>query len=188
MSNIAPPTEAVNTPPEYFVGPDLERAIVRATFDQSDWERTVDAIGPAALALTLKKVIKDIGDQEQRWMYGLSEARTDVDVSDDEYDLRKRNFARWKRSTSEVRQAVRKRLKEIQPIAQRLHDEHQADRRSLSILARRLWLWEEGLDDHLDDALDDWTISGSVGDPTHPRTTLREHVMDILARNGEVTP
>lgn len=166
---------------------DTSRAVVRAAFDDGAWSRALDDLGPVAVASILKRVLADIGDQEQHRMHGLSEARDNVMLSDDEYQAVKRNYHLWKRSIAEVRQRVRLRLAEVQPFAQKLIDEHQADRRTLVVLAKRIWLWEEGREDRLEEALDDFTISDTVGDPTQPRKTLRALVEEI-ARDGEVTP
>lgn len=165
------------------------RQLVAATFDDERWAEVLEDHDPVFLATELKRVIRDIGQQEQLRLQGLAQTRTDPEVNDDEYEATRRNLAAWKRSVARVRASIGKRLADVQPRAQDIIDAHQADRRSLVILAKRLWLWEEGADeDGLDTALDDCSISDSINDPSAGRKTLRELVLEMLDRNGVIEP
>lgn len=184
MAHSAPPMVRPTSEPEVMSA--MSRAMVQATFDEDAWRQVLETHDPVTVVNILKRVLADIGDQEQRRINGLATARVDEFIDDDTYAKIKRDFHLWKRSIAEVRQRLRRRIAEVQPVAQSLRDSHQADRRSLVILAKRIWLWENGLDDRLDYALDDCTISES-GEPTMERKTLRE-LMREIAQQGEVTP
>lgn len=179
--------EGVTNPPAEDLSA-MSRALVAATFHQDEWEEVLEMYGPLAVVTVLKRVLADIGSQEQKRTQGLAALRFDSgQTSRDDYRNAKRNYHHWKRSIEEVRQRLRLRIAEVQPLAQALVDEHQADRRALVVLAKRVWLWEEGRDDRLDYALDELTVSGSVGDPTRPRQPLRE-VVERIEREVGVLP
>lgn len=159
----------------------MSRSLVAAAFEDDEWAEVLSDYDPVAVVSVLKRVLVDIGSQEQRRAQGLAALRHD---SPDDYHSAKLNFHHWKRSVEEVKSRLRLRISEVQPFAQALIDEHQADRRALIVLAKRVWLWEEGREDRLDYALDELTVSATVGDPTRPRDRLRDVVERIEAEVG----
>lgn len=165
---------------------DATREIVKAAFHDETWLPVLAVHDQADLLQILRRVIADMGSQEQERLAGLSAARTDDEVDDEMYDVMHRNYQLWLRSASRVRQKVRYRINEIQPSVQAQIDHHQADRRALVILARRIFAWEEGADDdEMDTALDDVTVSCAPQDPSQGRRTLRSLMEEILRREGE---
>ena len=163
----------------------ISRAVVEATFDDRVWAAAVNDLGPERTVTILKQVYKDIGLQVQQRAASMANTRDSDDVDDDEYRAAKADYNDWLRRATTIRRRVSARLSETQPLAQSIHDRHQADRRVVLRLAKRVWLWERGEDHHLETALDD--LDCSLGD--RGRRPLRE-VVDALAAgaNGEVLP
>lgn len=157
------------------------RALVQAAMDDDQWADLVEDCDPVLLASELKRIISDIGRQEQMRNAGLALARTEASAED--YETARRGFLAWRRSIARVVPKLRERANQIRPAAQQIHDRAQLDRRNLVILAKRIWLWEEGLEDRLEYALDECHIS----EATSPdgKKTLRQ-LIDELRADGTV--
>lgn len=177
--------------PGYRVGDEgCRHATTRSDFvhramNDDLWAGLLEELGPVALAEQIKRKIASIGQQEQARNSSLAAARTDDSIPDDEYEVMKRGFLTWRRSVARIRTRLQQRLAEIQPEAQALIDAHQADRRALTVLAKRTWLWEEGREDRLEYALDDFTISD--GPQLQERITLRD-LIERIATQGVIEP
>lgn len=155
-----------------------------------EWAVFAEHHNPVVLVSEMKRVIADIGQQEHHRAQGLGLLRDDpIAVANGDYETARRGHRIWKRSIAQVIPRLRQRIADLQPQAQALVDAHQADRRSLVVLAKRIWLWEEGLeDDGLDDALDDVTISEGAGDLVFDRKTLRDLIGEFLENGQEINP
>lgn len=151
------------------------------------WVEFVDEHGPAAAAQELRQLIADLGQQEQRRVAGLAEAKRNPEIDRRLLTAMQRDLGHWRKSASRVRQGAMARLSSVRASAQAAVDAAQADRRSLVILAKRISLWEDGADDDgLDTALDDCTIAN---DPDgHTRVTLRELINQMRNEGQEITP
>lgn len=161
----------------------MSAALVRSVMDDADWKVVLEEYGVILMAAELKRVLKQLGQEELLRANGLGAARNDDTVTDEAYDVMKRGLHAWRRSASRIRIKVRERLAEIQPAATALIDAHQGDHRALVVLAKRIWLWEEGKEDRLEEALDQFTISNDPEGRT--RITLRE-LVERIAASGPV--
>lgn len=161
----------------------LTRAVVEATFDDVVWKAALNDLGPERALTILKGVYRDIGLQITERANRLANTRDSDDVDDGEYNAARADYRDWHRRATATRRVILRRISEVKPVVNDLHDRHQADRRALMRLAKRLWLHEHGLDSQLDTALDD--LDCSHGDSG--RVSLRE-LVDRLAENAEVLP
>lgn len=166
----------------------LTRALVRAAFNDDQWTQILDSFNLVSLVATLKRIVADIGQEQARRAAGLSVFKNDPDVTTEQFRGYKANYLAWYRSSTRVKEKLRFRINEMQPRAQAIINAHNADRRALVILAKRIWLWEEGLEDRLDYALDEVAISWTADDGYQERRPLRALIDDIRKRDGEVTP
>lgn len=163
---------------------DLTRAVVDAAFDDTTWAAAVRDLGPEQAVAILKGVYADIGLQIHQRAAAMANTRDSDTVDDAEYAAARADYNDWQIRATTIRRTVKRRLAETQPAAQKLVDRHQADRRVLLRLAKRIWLWEQGHTIHgLDTALDDLDCSYGTGD----RRPLRS-VVEALAAGGEVLP
>lgn len=158
-------------------------SIARDIVDRETWPDLLAELGPVSAAALIRRIIKQIGHQEAARVESLTIARDEPDA---DYEITLRNFKLWRRSTQRLRADLNARLAEIRPTAQTIIDSHQADRRALVVLAKRIWLWEEGLDDQLETTLDAFTISNSADG--EDRITLRQLIQNIRDSGAEVTP
>lgn len=160
--------------------------IVDVLRDDAAWIEFLDDHGPVVAMAEIKRLLDDLGQQEQSRIQGIAAAKSDPAVPDEQYEAMKRGLAAWRRRITTVRVGANARLSQVKASATTLIDSAAADRRALVILAKRIWLWEEGLEDRLEDALDDCTISDDPEGRT--RITLRELVKDMQNRGQEITP
>lgn len=161
----------------------LTRAVVEATFDDVIWAAALNDLGPERAMTILKGVHRDIGLQITERSDRLANTRDSDDVDDTKYNAARIDYRDWHRRAIATRRVIQRRIAEVRPLVNDLHDRHQADRRALLRLAKRLWLHEHGLESQLDTALDD--LDCSSGD--NGRISLRE-VVERLAENAVVLP
>lgn len=162
----------------------LARAVVEATFDDVVWAAAVNDLGADRALAMLKTVHRDIGQQMAQAADRMANTRDSDDVDDTDYRTARSDYRDWHRRATAIRRSIERRIAEVGPIANSVHDRHQADRRVLLRLAKRIWLWEHGLEDHLTSALDDLDCSYGAG----ARRPLREIVEALAAGSGEVLP
>lgn len=148
------------------------RAVVDATFNDVVWAAAVRDLGADKAVAILKGVYADIGLQTQQRAADLANLRESEFVDDQEYFAAKSDYNAWLIRATTIRRSVQKRIKETQPEAQRVHDRHQADRRIVLRLAKRIWLWEQGLPSDLETALDDLDVSHGPSERRSLRTVV----------------
>lgn len=161
----------------------LAKAVVDATFDDVVWAAAMRDLGADKAVAILKGVYSDIGLQIQQRAADLANVRDSDFADDQEYFDAKADYNAWLIRATTIRRSVQTRIKEAQPIAQRVHDRHQADRRALLRLAKRVWLAERGEESDLSTALDDLDCS----EGTSERKSLRTMVEEIAARGPVLT-
>lgn len=158
----------------------LAKAVVDATFDDVVWTAAIRDLGADKAVAILKGVYADIGLQIQQRAADLANLRDSDFADDQEYFDAKADYNAWLIKATTIRRSVQKRIKETQPEAQRVHERHQADRRIVLRLAKRIWLWEQGLESDLGTALDDLDVSYGPSE----RRSLRE-VVEALVEKAE---
>lgn len=154
--------------------------------DDARWIEFLDQHGPVLAAAELKRLRRSLGEEEVERNNILRAAADSPHVTDRRLAAMRQDHKAWLRGVAKRREQINDRLRYVQASAQALIDAHQSDRRALVVLAKRIWLWEEGREDRLEEALDDFTISDSC-DSTR-RKTLRDLIEEMLASGTEITP
>jgi hypothetical protein len=162
---------------------DLTKAVVDASFDDAVWRAAVNELGADKAVAILRGVYGDIGLQVQQRASELANLRDSDTADDSEYFAAKDDYNAWLIRANTIRRSVHKRIKETGPEAQRVHQRHQADRRIVLRLAKRIWLWEQGLPSDLETALDDLDVSHGPSE----RRPLRQVVEALIEKaDGKV--